>query len=318
MIRLTSVVIFLLYLFPGEAFSQCCSPGNPIGGTSNAGTLKKGNLRSITFYKYGYSDTYYEENRPSDYRLLSRANYNYLGQIFAFGVTDKITSETELGYFLDKTQDYDLTPAYQLSGYGLSNLVVSLKYNFMKSTFSDFEFTGGIGAKLPLRIQPQYVDNVRLPEDIQPSTRAYGMVAQFFVYKSIIEKGLHLFALGRFEANGKNSSSYKYGEAYYLSVFISKTFDEYFRWSGILQVRSETRTKDSRYGAKIPASGGSRLIVVPQLNYAITPKLNLSVMADLPVYQYYNNIQMASKYALTFNIIKDFSFGQSPGKVTVF
>ena len=46
--------------------------------------------------------------------------------------------------------------------------------------------------------------------------------------------------------------------------------------------------------------------VSPQLNFTLTKKCNISVMADIPVYQYYNEIQLSNKYAFVVNVIKDF------------
>ena len=63
--RKLSFLIFIT-LLTRTAFSQCCSPGNPIGGTTNIGILDKKAFRVIAFYRYSYSDGYYKGSKKSN------------------------------------------------------------------------------------------------------------------------------------------------------------------------------------------------------------------------------------------------------------
>ena len=93
--------------------AQCCSPGNPVAGASQVGILAPYTLRTVTYFRTSYSDTYYKKDHKTG-REGSYARYNYIGEIISFGLPKRFTTELELGYFLEKTQDSDpTTPAQQ-------------------------------------------------------------------------------------------------------------------------------------------------------------------------------------------------------------
>ena len=155
--------------------AQCCSPGNPAGGIGALGTLEKNTARISLLYKGGFSDTYYGGNIGSTHPLqpdpnfipsIKNANYNYAGLNFRFGLTDKLTIDNELGYFINKTQNYidGLIPA-QLKGYGFTDFGVQFKYRLLKKR--EWEITPGIGIRFPVG-QKEQKDNVgsTLPIDL--------------------------------------------------------------------------------------------------------------------------------------------------------
>jgi hypothetical protein len=58
-------------------------------------------------------------------------------------------------------------------------------------------------------------------------------------------------------------------------------------WTTIIQLRNEIRTPDRIEGKVKPSSGSVLFFIVPQVNYVLLEKWYLSVMVDLPVYQYF-------------------------------
>lgn len=294
-------------LISGTALAQCCSPGNPVGGTANLSIVSKHTLRMNTYFRHGYADTYYEGNDRSSFQFVDNASYNFLGTILSYGLLNKLNIEAELGYYFNKTQEYNLNNVdYSLKGFGLSDGVFSVKYNFYKSTSRELEFTGALGAKIPLRQNPQHVNNVELPIDVQPSGMAFGIVVQTFLYKGFISKGLHLFFLNRYENAFENPKQYRYGQVFYSSIFISKVLTS--NWSVIAQFKNEWRDGDERFGEKVPSSGGNILFIAPQVSYNIRQKWNISVLTDFPVYRNYSGTQLSPKYAIAFLVSREFDF----------
>lgn len=292
--------------FQETAFSQCCSPGNPVGGTTNIGILDKKAFRVISFYRYSESSGYWQGNKKSDFNFVKNANFNYAGMVLAYGLLNKLTLETELGYYINKSQTYNIEPSYTNRGYGLNNGVFSIKYNLVSKTEKPFEWTAGLGAKFPFTNQYQIVNNVELPRDVQPSTHAFGVVAQSFLYKGFPEKGLRLFFINRYEGNYPDQQRFKFGNSFLSSFFIAKRINE-SNWAVIVQARHEFRTKDVRdAGTNINSSGGNLIFVAPQINYTIAKKWNISFLADLPVYRNYNGTQLGNKFAFAFYLSKDF------------
>ncbi|MCH8903530.1 MAG: hypothetical protein IIA45_06415 [Bacteroidetes bacterium] len=300
---LSFLLIVISVLSHSNVWAQCCSPGNPVGGSTNQGLLNKGVVRVLTFSKHSNSKIYMQGNKEAGNGPLKSANYNYLGMITSYGLTNKIGIETEFGYFINKTQ-VSVVDNFNVKGYGFSNILISLKGSIVNNEEKNLEITGGLGINIPSSTKPQQSDGNELPIDVQSSTGSYGIVAQTFIYKNLKERKLKLFLINRFEQNFTNPQDYRPGGKFYTSVFVSKSLNP--RWAAILQIRNEIRGKDIREDAVFNSSGGVFLFVAPQLNLTIAPRWNISILADIPAYRYYGGTQLANQIAGSLVMTKDF------------
>jgi hypothetical protein len=289
----------------GQCFS---SSGNPVGGSGNMGCLDKNTLSIMGFYRHSVSDRFYQGSKRSEVELIRNANYNFLGTLFAYGLTNKLTLETELGYFINKTKNYSNPADYSLTGYGLTNSLVSGKYQIYYNPVKKIEYSASLGLKIPFSLNSQTVDNVRLPFDLQPSTSTMGAVFQSYLIKERSYTGMRYFLYNRVEINGTNRDGYRYGNVFINSIFVSKHLIRTSNWpvSGtlILQLRNETRGRSFVSETVEPASGSVKFFLAPQVNFALHDKWYFSVMMDVPVYQYYQYIQLADRLAFTVVLIK--------------
>lgn len=306
------ITIFFSVFFQIVIFAQCCSPGNPVGGTSNIGILDKKTIRLISFYRSSLSQGYWNGSTKSNYNFVKSGQFNYTGITLGYGLLKKLTFETELGYFINKTQNYNTQPTITAKGFGLNNAVISIKYNLIKKAEKPFEWTIGTGGKIPFTRKFQLADNVELPRDVQPSSNAFGVVGQSFLYKGFPEKKMRLFFINRYEINFSDIKNYKYGNALFNSFFISKQIKQ-SNWAVIIQVRYEYRAKDNTNtnfdftkGTPIGSTGGSLVFIAPQINYSIAKKWNISLLADVPVFRYYNGTQLGNKFAFALYLSRDF------------
>jgi len=297
--------ITLAALFSSEAFSQCCT-ANPVAGSANIGVLTKKTFRFITYYRFNYADTYFEGSKKSGFDFLKNSNYNFIGTIFSYGITGKLTADLELGYYINRSEKFNTDPPYTSKGRGFSNGLASLKYALYQK--KDWELTAGAGFKFPFTRKLLIVDGVQLPLSIQPSTGAFGAAFLFFARKSFPAKGFRLFLIHRTEINGTNTVDYKYSSSHNTSFFVSKTINK--NWTALLQLRSDIRQRDTREGQTIAASGGYLLLVAPQINYTIRQQWNIAVLADIPVFKYYHGTQLSTKFALVLSLTKDFDFSK--------
>jgi hypothetical protein len=242
-----------------------------------------------------------ENDHPSNFKFIKDGYSNYAGLQLAYGITKKFTADLETGYYLNRTQDiqaYGLN--YLLNGYGLSSVTLGGRYNVYRNDDKEFEFTSGIGVKVPSTTVPMVVDGVELSEDVQPCNGAYGLVIRNFFFKEYDSAGVRLFAVSTININSTNPKQYREGNSYLTSVFVSKTLRK--NLTGIIQVRNEIRERCYRYGAIIPSSGGMRFVLVPQFNISIKQRYNISALYELPLYQYYNGIQLRDVYAFSINL----------------
>jgi len=303
------LLLCLMVLLPIAGRGQCfSSAGNPVGGSGNTGTLDKGTLSVVGYYKYALSDRYFEGSQLSEVDIIRNANYNYLGTLLAYGVTNTVTLETELGYFINKTKNYRIPEGYSLKGFGLSNAAISAKYQIYYNPEKKIEFSAAAGIKFPFSPNSKEVDHVRLPFDLQPSTSALGMIMQAYLIKQHSLSGMRYFLYNRMEVNGVNKDGYRYGNTLTNSIFISRHLIRTSNWpvSGtvIMQVRNEIRGRSYINKVAEPSSGSVKVYVSPQLNLAFVEKWNLSFLVDIPVYQYYTNLQLADKVGFAIILVK--------------
>jgi hypothetical protein len=282
--------------------AQCCSPGNPIGGTANVGTVDARAFRALAFLRHSYSDTYYEGTQKAGFQGTT-ARYYYLGSVLAYGLTRRLTVETELGFFLNKQKTSEGVPEEETSG--LSNSVVTLKYSLWKDVFREWEVTAGAGLRFPLT-KSLALDETGFPlsMDVQPSTGAMGFVGQVLLYKGFLPEGWRFFLLNRYEQNAANNIDYRFGQALTSTLFVSRKIN--LHWTGILQLRNEWRDIDTWEDIPLNTTGGNVVSVSPQLNYTIAQKWNVSVLVDVPVWRRYNLAQLGAKYAVAVNVVRDF------------
>lgn len=311
------LLFFLILNLHNNSFAQCfASPGNPIAGSTNLGILDKNKIRTIGFYQYSLSNQYYEGSKPSDYNpagAISSAFYHYSGFNIGYGLAQRLSLEADVGYYLSKTQHYKYLD-YELKGQGLSNLLISAKYNVFQDFDRNAEITLSAGPKIPFSTSPQIVDGVELPVDVQPSTGNFGAVFQAFFVKEFILTSARLIFIARYENNfSENQQGYRFGDAYVSSLFISKHLAN--RWTDltknltlIMQARHEYRGSNQRYGKTVDYSGSNLLFFAPQINFNLNLIWNFSLIYDIPVYQYYSGIQLAKSHAITFSIARDIGF----------
>jgi len=289
-----------------EVYSQCCSSGSPAGASTFVGLLNKKTIRVISFYRYSFSDTYYNgTEKNKNYAILKNSSFNYAGITIGYGLSKRFSAEYEMGYFISKIQRYDLNPEYVLKGYGLSNGSISLKYGIFVKPEKNIEITTGAGVKFPFAVESQYVNNVLLPRDIQPSTGAFGVTTQIFLNKGFPLYSLRIFSLNKFEINGSNNDNYSYGNFLMNSLFISKKIAKDFY--GFIQIRSDNRHSDNDVKGNVVNTGSEIIFVSPQLSYSIYEKWHLAILADLPVYKNYSGKQMTQKYSLAVSLTRDFN-----------
>lgn len=310
--RLALSVYIVMLLSGGNTSAQCLSSVNPVGGSNNLLVLEKNSLMVITFLRYNYGDRYYEGSQRSEFNLISSASYSYGGVILGYGVAEKLTLETELGYFFNKTQRYNLNPSYTITGRGLSSAVMSVRYGLLKDNSRRFFISSGIGAKIPFSTMPQSCDGVELPLELQTTTGALGAVWQLFMVKEKPVTGTRFFLASRVEVNARNNQEYRQGTTNFTSLFYSKhLMAPWIRgdWTAILQLRNELRGRDRIADGFKESTGSCLFFLSPQINHYIKEKWNVSLMVDIPVWQHFTGTQLATRVGASLNLARDFALG---------
>jgi hypothetical protein len=312
-----NVFLFLLLLIPSKVLCQCfSSPGNPVGGTASMGVLEKNTIRFAAYYKYFDSKTHYSGNNKVDPSInsIKSGHYNYTSLMFGYGITNKLTTEINAGYFANKTYDYGIYGTQ--TGYGFSNLDIIMKYSPIQNLSKGFEIDISAGGKIPLRKEAQIYENTELPIDLQSGTGSFGMLAEIQIIKEFSFQATRIFFYSRYETylpNNKNymlsETIYDFGDMFINSLYVSKHLklpweNEVQHWTIIAQIRNENKMRNYRNSKIIESSGNNIILFSPQINYTIKNKYNISGIFDIPIYRYYNGTQLGISYSfsLAFNM----------------
>ncbi len=293
------ILFAIVIAFPTIAYSQCCSMGSPIAGTTNVGIIPENNLRTTVFYRNSSSKEYFLEDEKDVLQgPIKHAYFNYSGIIIGYGINNDISVEAELGYFINKTQDYGSIG--KLEGKGLSNLNLSVKYNILNDIDNDIEWTIGVMGKIPLETELQLYKEQILPVDLQAAPRAGGLGILSFLKFGLPSINTNLFMMNRYEWTAEDKHEYQYGPFVSTSVFSSTKIIEHI--AGILQLRHEYRGTDLEKGEESVAPTGMNLVFLsPQLSYTFD-NFNVSALYDLPIYKNYNKRQFSIDGAFSINI----------------
>lgn len=293
--------------------AQCCGAGNPINGFGDVSGIQFKTLQISPSYKYSYSDQYYEGSQKADVSP-DRMFYNFLGLDLAYAITNRWSVHGEIGYFINKTKLYNIEGWNDMTGFGLGDAGLNLRYSVIKNVIRKIELTPSIGVKLPIGVFDQEVDNVKLPISLQPSSGSLKYNGSIFASKRFDKYSVSVKLFGEYASRIKSENfDYKYGNLYVVSIFGSYIISK--NWNVILQGQYEYRDKAMRENDQIvESSGGQVLYLIPQVNYTIINTLSFSLNAFLPLYRYMNGIQIANKYSVSIRLTKSFNFNKKTNK----
>lgn len=166
-----------------------------------------------------------------------------------------------------------------------------------------------IGVKFPVGVFDQEVDNVKLPIAVQPSSGSFKYTGNVFISKGF-DKKLSLAVFVSYEYSQLIDSEnfyYKYGDLWVGALYVN--YQIWKRFNLNLQFRNEYRAKASRENHEtVNASGYEVVFFTPQVSVTIPSNWFFSMYTDIPVYKYYNDLQMSFGYAISARITKKIDF----------
>jgi len=301
------LAIILLVLQQTVTFAQCCSMGNPLAGLTYSGNTGKGQFQLNVYFKHGFNETYFRKNvRLINYGLYSYSAYDFAGLAFSYGISNRISIEHETGYYIRKEIHFNEPELEALvrSAYGLSNGIISGRYQFLPDKPGRTGLAGGVGLRYPFRRDLFQISNVELPIEIQPSTGAFGVLFQLFVTHEL-KSGIKFNFSQRSEFNFRNKYDYLYGNMHTSTIAVSGRL--YRMLFAQFTIRNEyKRTDKSPTGAKLASEGSDLIIASPKLGMQLPKGLHLSVFGDFPLFKYYFGEQLSMQYAAGVSLSKAF------------
>jgi hypothetical protein len=193
-------------------------------------------------------------------------------------------------------------------GYGLGDLGLYAKFNVYSNPRLRLTISPTLGVKFPVGVFDQEVENVQLPISVQPSAGSYRYLANLFVSKGFGKVSLAEFASYEYSQLIESENFYyRYGDQWIAALYFN-----YRPWKRLtidLQERNEYRTKSTRENDEIIESSGYDVVFfTPQVTYSFKHDWYLSTYGDIPLYKYYNGIQLSFGYAISMRVTKKIDF----------
>jgi hypothetical protein len=184
-----------------------------------------------------------------------------------------------------------------------------MKFNAFHSARRKIFISPTLGVKFPVGVFDQETGHVKLPISVQPSSGSFRYTGNVFVSKGIGRKfNLALFLSYEYsQLIDSDNFYYKYGDLWIGAVYFNYQLLKKLNLN--IQFRNEYRAKATRENAEVVESSGYDVVfLTPQVSYGFRHEWYLSAYADIPLYKYYNGIQMSFGYALSLRVTKKIDF----------
>ena len=307
--RKVLTALFLLALLANESYCQCCGAGNPINTVNGESTVKKGRLRLSLDYSHSNSSRYFDGTSESDYDFpgkVGSAGYDFMLVGAGYGITSKLSLQMQIGYYLNKNEDFisDLFP--DAFSRGVGDLGFSIRHVAYRNLIKEIEVTPFIGLKVPVGKFDCELNGVKLPLSMQPSSGSFKYNAGFYISWSPSDK-LSLQTYNYYEYSQRIVSKnfdYKYGDLIFLSI--SSTFRIIKNAELGLQLGYEYKGQAKDHGSKLYGTKYNSLKITPQLYFHPSQALQLFVKADFPVWQKTDGLQMVNSWVFQAGLSYNF------------
>ncbi len=309
-----------LFLISEYIYSQgCCSggSGSPIAGGASQGVLLDRQVEVAANFQYVGTNKFQSGDKDT-VPLFDNFNSKYLYARIAFGVTKDLTMSIESGYFINKTQKQD---TISINSSGIGDLLLFPRYDIYNRTTETkrTEVTIGLGYKIPLG---KYNDSTITFIDqstgkkyyttssplVQTTTGSHDLIFYAFLFRGSPLKNFRIFANAFYIMKGWNPLGEKFGDYASVGLFAGKTF---FKKLGItLQIKGEYIGKMKAaanvdvvalYNVYPESTGSRRVLFVPQISFS-HKNFTIYALTEIPIYQYVNQVQVASQYLFTGGI----------------
>lgn len=294
-----------------ETYAQCCGAGNPISISGTDSNIKKKHMQISLDYRHSYSDAYYEggsKYKNSFYGQLSDASYDFLNLGIAYGITKRWTVQTQLGYYIDKQENFKDPSLPDAKVNGIGDLSLSTSYVAYTNPRKGIELVPFVTVKFPVGKFDCENQGVKLPISMQPSSGSYKYSGGFYFYSNLSRRW-YVTSYNLFEYAQRIISrnfNYKYGNLTYLNAAVYyKTFD-FITLGANLSYEYMGRSKDE-YGF-LEGTSYQLMKVSPQILVRPVKQFHMVVSADIPVWRNVSGIQMSNKWAMQVKLIYDINF----------
>lgn len=308
---LSAAITVLFSLYAAQSHAQCCGAGNPISVSGTDSNLRKKHMQISVDYRHSYSDTYFEGNSRYDgsfHGMLSDASYDFMNLGIGYGITNRFTVQAQIGYYIDKQENFmqDQLPDASVSGIG--DLSLSASYVAFRNPQKGIELVPFAAVKFPVGKFDCEKDGIRLPISMQPSSGSYKYSAGIYFYSNLSRKW-YLTSYNLFEYAQRIKSrnfNYKYGNMTYLNGAVYYKTLQFLTVGANLSYEHMSNSKDE--AGTLDGTDYHLMKVSPQLLVRPHRTVHFVLSAELPVWRNISGLQMSNKWAMQLKMVYDINF----------
>jgi Putative MetA-pathway of phenol degradation len=195
-----------------------------------------------------------------------------------------------------------LTESWQFHGVGDIRVAGRRQWQLASDDVTTAQSFGLLaGLKLPSGRTTVSNDDGDIAErSLQPGTGTTDAFGGAFYQVGWPQQGLSAFAQGVYGAALNSYHGYRPGGRFALDAGLR--YDATPQWALLLQLNALWRGRDSGDQAEPDDSGGRYLFLSPGLSWSIGRDLQVFAIAQLPLYQYVNGVQLTANWGATAGI----------------
>lgn len=310
---------FFLFLFtlgsiPILSIAQTCGcAGAPLLSSQSISSASKGNLLLGITHEFNSIDDLVQGTKELNNRSVRRSTQSTLLEIH-YGISNRLTASGTFT-FINKRRETGLQtsgPSNQVRTTGIGDGLFILKYVLHKNTIrSQFQLAVGGGVKVPFGSFSHTNNGVQLNADMQPGTGAFdGIFWSYFSKTFAPHTTLNFFWTNSLRLTGEadrfsnTNDSYRFGNEFISTLGVgNKLIGDV---SYVVQVQYREVGENERNGEDLPNTGGRWIDVAPTLSYALTDKVSLRVLGQIPIFRNLEGTQSTTSYSLSGSIFYNF------------
>lgn len=268
-----------------ESQSATCScAGVPLLNSMNTSSVDQNQwYLNLSYEHHEMNKLYSGSDEVNDETNRSRSSDSLIVQA-DYGINENWSVSAMISY-VDHQREIGTSSNSFSSASGIGDGLVLIKYTPQKmNLFSKWEYSFGMGVKVPLGEDDATQNNVTLSEDLQPSSGSYSVLTWGYLGYGFDQSGqTQVFIASNYSANRENSRNYRNGNEFNIALGASYTMQK--NWGFGMQLRYRTTKADERNGDAIPNTGGSWVDFIPSVQYRINDKSGLNLGLRIPIYR---------------------------------
>ena len=268
-----------------QAWAATCScAGVPLLNSMDASSADAGKwYLSVTYDKHEINDLVSGTDDVNDETERARESRSLLMQL-DYGWSEK-WSVTGMLTYVEHQRQIGISQGSFVEAKGLGDGLILVKYTPLRiNLFSSWEYSFGLGSKIPFGEDEYKINDVPVSEDLQPSSGAFSWLAWGYVTYAFDQAARsQVFMSVNTSINNENSRHYQFGNEYNFTIGTSYHLQN--DWAFSSQIRYRESSADKRSDVEIPNTGGKWVDFMPAIQYRLNQDSGIKLSARIPVYR---------------------------------